>query len=215
MVNGTNASDGLSHSKRAGDIAADEDANLVSRSLQGDLSAFEHLVNKHQKRLLNIAFRMIGDFDEACEAVQDAFISAFRNLKNFRGDAKFTTWITAITLNYSKNRLKHMRSKSGHEAFSLDEPVQADDNEMVADPPSREPSALGLLEERYVRSRVQDCIKALDPTHREVIVLRDLQDFSYEEISKMLRIREGTVKSRLFRARESIKDCLKTIMGEL
>jgi RNA polymerase sigma-70 factor (ECF subfamily) len=86
---------------------------------------------------------------------------------------------------------------------------------MIVDPPSKEPSVLDMLEQRDVQGRVQDCIKALDPEHREVIVLRDLQDFSYEEISGMLKMREGTVKSRLFRAREAIKDCLKKVMGEL
>jgi RNA polymerase sigma-70 factor (ECF subfamily) len=165
--------------------------------------------------MLNVAFRMIGDYDEACEVVQDAFVSAYQNIKNFRGQAKFTTWLTAITVNHSRNRLKQMRSRHGHEAFSLNDPLQADDGEMIVDPPSKEPSVLDLLEKRDVQGRVQDCIKALDPEHREVIVLRDLQDFSYEEISGMLQMREGTVKSRLFRAREAIKDCLKKVMGEL
>jgi len=215
MANGTNTPVELSHSKGAGNTAADEDASLVSRTRQGDLDAFEHLVNRHQKRMLNIAFRMIGDYDEACEAVQDSFISAFKNIRNFRGQAKFTTWLTAITVNHSRNRLHRMRSRSGHEAFSLDDPVQTDDGEMVADPPSKEPSALDLLERRYVQGKVQDCIKALEPEYREVVILRDLQDFSYEEISAMLKIREGTVKSRLFRARDGVRDCLKKIMGEL
>ncbi len=215
MVNGTNAAIGLSHGQGGGNTVADEDDNLVSRTRAGDLGAFELLVNKHQKRMLNVAFRMIGDYDEACEAVQDAFISAFKNIKNFRGEAKFTTWLTAITVNHSRNRLNQMRSRSGHEAFSLDDPVQMEGGEMTADPPSKEPSALDLLEKHYVQGRVQDCIKALEPEYREVIILRDLQDFSYEEIGGVLKMREGTVKSRLFRAREAIKDCLKKIMGEL
>jgi len=215
MANGTNTPVGLSHSKGAGNTAADEDAGLVARTRQGDLDAFEHLVNKHQKRMLNIAVRMIGDYDEACEAVQDSFISAFKNIRNFRGQAKFTTWLTAITVNHSRNRLHRMGSRSGHEAFSLDDPVQTEDGEMAADPPSKEPSALDLLERRYVQGKVQDCIKALEPEYREVVILRDLQDLSYEEISVMLKIREGTVKSRLFRARDAVRDCLKKIMGEL
>jgi RNA polymerase sigma-70 factor (ECF subfamily) len=216
MANETNAPVGLSHSTGGiGNTAVDEDAGLVSLSREGDLGAFEHLVNKHQKRMLNVAFRMIGDYDEACEAVQDAFVSAYKHIKNFRGQAKFTTWLTAITVNHSRNRLKQMRSRHGHEAFSLDDPVQAGDGEMIVDPPSKEPSVLDMLEQRDVQGRVQDCIKALDPEHREVIVLRDMQDFSYEEIGNILKMREGTVKSRLFRAREAIKDCLKKVMGEL
>ena len=77
-------------------------------SQQGDLSAFEALVAKYQKRMLNIAFRIIGEYDDACEVAQDAFVSAYRNLNGFRAEAKFSTWLTAITVNLSKNRLKRV-----------------------------------------------------------------------------------------------------------
>jgi RNA polymerase sigma-70 factor (ECF subfamily) len=84
-----------------------------------------------------------------------------------------------------------------------------------ADPPSNEPTVLDRMERQDVQQKVQDCIEALEPDFREVIVLRDMQDFSYEEIGNMLKVREGTIKSRLFRAREAVKDCLKRVMGEL
>ncbi len=195
--------------------APDDDAALVSASQEGDLEAFERLVVKHQKRMLNVAFRLINDYDDACEVVQDAFVSALKNIQTFRGDAKFTTWLTTITLNLSKNRLKQIKSRRGLEAFSLDEQVQTADGRMTIEPPSKEPSILDRLEARDVRVRVQDCIKALEPDFREALVLRDLQDFSYEEIGSMLKVREGTVKSRLFRAREMVRDCLKRVMGKL
>jgi len=193
----------------------DEDAVDVARASDGDLNAFERLVAKHQKRMLNAAFRLVGDYDEACEVVQDAFVAAHRNLKTFRGDAKFTTWLTTITLNLSRNRLKQLRSRRGHIAFSLDEPIRTENGDLAMDPPSKEPSVLDRLEQRDVQARVQDCVKALEPDFREVLVLRDLQEFSYEEIGDMLKVAAGTVKSRLFRARESVKDCLKRFMGEL
>jgi RNA polymerase sigma-70 factor, ECF subfamily len=195
--------------------AQDDDAVLVSASQQGDLNAFEKLVARHQKRMFNVGFRLIGDYDDACEVVQDAFVSAYKSIKSFRGEAKFTTWLTTITVNLSKNRLKQMRARRGHEAFSLDEQVQTEDGHMPIDPPSKEPSVLDRMESRDVQARVQDCVKALDPDFREVLVLRDLQEFSYEEIGIMLKVREGTVKSRLFRAREMVRDCLKRFMGEL
>ena len=194
---------------------AENDAALVLSSQKGDLAAFETLVVRHQKRMLNIAFRLINDYDEACEVVQDAFVSAYKNIRAFRGDAKFTTWLTTITLNMSKNRLKQIRSRQGHISYSLDDPLQTDDGELTRDPPSKEPSMLDRLEKRDVQKKVQDCIKALEPEYREVIVLRDMQDFSYDDIGGMLNMREGTVKSRLFRARAAIKDCLKKAMGEL
>jgi RNA polymerase sigma-70 factor (ECF subfamily) len=198
-----------------GPDAIDADAALVTSSQQGDLSAFEALVAKYQKRMLNIAFRFLGDYDDAAEVVQDAFVSAYRNLKGFRAEAKFSTWLTAITMNLSRNRLKRMKLHQARVPVSLDAPIQTASGEMVPDPPSGEPSVLDRMEKQDVKNKVQDCIKALEPDFREVLVLRDMQDFSYEEIGGMLKVAAGTVKSRLFRARESVKDCLKKSMGDL
>ncbi len=216
MRNGTNPPAALSYGGEGGAVQApDDDAALVSAARNGDLDAFERLVLRHQKRMLNIALRLIGDYDDACEVTQDAFVSAYKGIRGFRSESKFTTWLTAITVNLSKNRLKQTRSRQGHVSCSLDDPLWLENSELTPDPPSKEPSVLDQLEKRDVQSRVQECIKALDPEFREVIVLRDLQDFSYDDIGGMLRMREGTVKSRLFRAREAIKDCLKKVMGEL
>lgn len=193
----------------------DADAALVASSQQGDLSAFETLVARHQKRMLNIAFRIVGEYDDACEVVQDAFVSAYKNIKSFRQEAKFSTWLTAITVNLSRNRLKRLRIHQARVPVSLDAPVRTDDGEVMPDPPSMEPSVLDRLEKQDVTRKVQDCIKALDPDFREVLVLRDMQDLSYDEIGTMLKVAAGTVKSRLFRARESVKGCLKKAMGGL
>lgn len=216
MQKGTNPIPALSYIKAgAGAVTTDDDARLVLSTQEGNLDAFEQLVLKHQKRMLNVAFRLTNDYDEACEVVQDAFVSAYKSIKNFRGEAKFTTWLTTITVNLSKNKLKQMKSRQGREAFSLDEPILTDYGQIAIDPPSKEPSVLDRLEKRDVKNKVQDCIRALEPDFREVLVLRDMQDFSYEEIGNILKVREGTVKSRLFRAREMVKDCLKRVMGEL
>lgn len=193
----------------------DADAALVASSQQGDLSAFEALVARHQKRMLNIAFRIVGEYDDACEVVQDVFVSAYRNIKSFRQESKFSTWLTAITVNLSRTRLKKLKIRHARVPVSLDAPVRTDDGEVMPDPPSTEPSVLDRLEKQDVTRKVQDCIKALDPDFREVLVLRDMQDLSYDEIGTMLKVAAGTVKSRLFRARESVKDCLKKAMGGL
>lgn len=216
MNPGTNISPELSYEgKDPAAAAPDPDAALVASVRQGDLDAFEGLVVRHQKRMLNIAYRLIGNYDDACEVVQDVFVSAYRNLATFRGDAKFTTWLTTITLNLSKNRLKQLRSRRGHEAFSMDDPVETGDGPMTIDPPSKDRSALDVLEQRDVQARVQDCVKALEQDFREALVLRDLQGFSYEEIGDMLQVKPGTVKSRISRAREMVKECLKRFLGEL
>lgn len=215
MNMGTSLPDALSYNETARSGSPDEDAALVDLARQGNLDAFEQLVAKHQKKMLNIAWRMIGDYDDACEAVQDAFVAAYKNLRSFRGDAKFTTWMTTITLNHARNRLKQVRSRTLHIAVSLDEPVTTDDGALRPDPASNEPSALDRLEARDIGVKVRGCIEALEPEYREVIILRDLQDLSYGEIGSALKTRAGTVKSRLFRAREAVKECLKKALEML
>lgn len=216
MQKGTNSNLGLSYTKAGvGALTADDDSELVLSSQEGNLDAFEQLVVKHQKKMFNIALRFTNDYDEACEVVQDAFISAYKSIKNFRGESKFTTWLTTITVNLSKNRLKQMKSRRDRAAFSLDEPLRIDEGQFAIDPPSKEPSVLDKLEKHDIQHQVQNCIQALEPDYREVLILRDMQDFSYEEIGSILKVREGTVKSRLFRAREMVKDCLKHVIGEL
>jgi RNA polymerase sigma-70 factor (ECF subfamily) len=216
MEKGTNEAAALSYRSGSGaSPVQDEDAPFVVLAREGDLNAFETLVHKHQKRMLNIAYRLLDDYDEACDAVQEAFVSAFRHLAGFRGEAKFTTWLTTITVNVSRNRLKQLKSRKGREAYSLDDPIETPDGDMKRDPASDEPSALKKLEQREVREHVRGCIEKLEPDFREVLVLRDLQDFSYDDIGNILKVRAGTVKSRLFRAREMVKECLKRVMGEL
>lgn len=195
--------------------AADEDAYLVALCKKGNLNAFEKLVNLHQKKMINIAYRMIGNYEDACEVVQDAFVSAYRSIHKFQEKSSFVTWLCAIVMNLSRNRLKQIRTRQHHEPFSVDDPVISETSRIKADPPSREPSVLERIETRDIRLQVQGCIEGLETEFREVVVLRDMQSFSYEEISDMLKIPEGTVKSRLFRARQALKHCLKQIMGVL
>ncbi len=214
MRNETNPADGLSYNKEEQAQATDDDSALVGKCRNGDLDAFEQLVTKHQKKMFNISYRMLGDYAEACEVVQDSFFAAWKNIRDFRGEAKFSTWLTTVTLNQAKNRLKQMRSRNNRIILSLDEPVETADGSMMIDSPSPGPSQLERLEAGDVRSKVRECIDALEPEYREVIILRDLQDLSYEEIGWALKVRSGTVKSRLFRARDSVKECLKKALGD-
>ena len=191
----------------------DEDSGSVSLCKNGDIDAFEFLVKKHQKRMLNIAFRMIGNYEDACEVVQDAFISAHKNIRKFEEKARFSTWVCTIVMNLSKNRIKQLRIRGSHEAFSIDDPVLTEDGLMNRTQLSDEPSILEKLEKKNIQQKVQGCIDSLENEFREVIVLRDIQGFPYDEISDMLKIPEGTAKSRLFRARSVLRECLKKVKG--
>jgi RNA polymerase sigma-70 factor (ECF subfamily) len=192
----------------------DEDLEFVALCQQGDVDAFEILVKRHQKRVLNIAYRIVGSYDEALEVVQDTFIAAYKSLAGFQRKAAFATWLYAICLNLSRNRLKQLKTRRYREGSSIDDPIMTPDGEMAVDPPSNEPSALDRLEEKDIQQKVQRCINTLEREFKEVLVLRDIQGFSYEEISAMLKVPEGTVKSRLFKAREGVKDCLQKARGD-
>ena len=196
-------------------MTADEDFELTRRCQKGEIDAFEALVEKYQKRMLNTAYRMIGDYEEACEVVQDAFLAAYRSLKKFRGESRFSTWLYSIVINLSKNRLIKVKARFHREGLSIDDPGRDTDSPHRRNPPAHEPSMVEHLERREVQERIQECMNALDHEYREVLVLRDVQGFSYEEIRAILKIPDGTIKSRLFRARDAVKECLKKVWGDL
>jgi RNA polymerase sigma-70 factor (ECF subfamily) len=118
---------------------ADEDELLVRSAQKGDLRAFESLVEKYQKKMLNLAFRMLGDYEEACDAVQEAFLSAFRAIRKFRGEAKFSSWLYGIVLNQARNRLRQLASRERHHSLSLDDPLEPGSGRLDPDPLPRRP----------------------------------------------------------------------------
>ena len=196
------------------DRVHDDDFTFISRCQKGDAEAFGALVERYQKKMFNIAFRMTGDYEAAGEIVQEAFLSAFRAIKTFRGEATFATWMTSIVLNHAKNSLKKTRVISHYETISLDQSAEANDETPRFDPPARGLSAVELLEKKNVQEAVQEAINSLDADFREVLILKDIQELSYEEIGPILNIPDGTVKSRIFRAREALRERLKSKLGD-
>ena len=186
----------------------DIDYELVSRCRKGDLDAFETLVIRHQRKMLNTAFRMVGNYEDACEIVQDSFLSAYKAIQQFEGRSSFATWLCSIVINTSRNRLQQLRSAARHEQFSLDDPVSTESGSMRIELAADCPSAIDQLEKKELQAGVQKCINTLESEFREVLILRDIQGYSYDEISDMLKVAQGTIKSRLFRAREYMKKCL-------
>jgi len=194
---------------------ADDDLAYVVACRKGDTEAFSVLVERHSKKMLNIAYRMLGDYDEACDVTQEAFLAAFRAIGKFKEEAKFSTWLHRIVVNYTKNRLKQRQNLSRHEGASLDETADGQGGCPVCLAASNEGHPGEQLERRELKAQVQKCISTLEGDYREVLVMRDIQGFSYEEIRDVLRIPDGTVKSRLSRARMAMKDCLKKVIGDL
>ncbi|MCX5806091.1 MAG: sigma-70 family RNA polymerase sigma factor [Proteobacteria bacterium] len=193
----------------------DEDLEFVLLCRDGDVDAFEVLVERHQKKMLNIAYRMTDDYEDACDVVQEAFLSAFKSIKRFRGEARFSTWLTGILINHAKNRLKQVKNRSHHEGISINDTFETDSGSYNIEPQSSEIPVVEQLMQKEVQVQVQKCISLLDETSREVVILRDMQGFSYEEISNILKLPDGTIKSRLFRARDALRNCLKKVLGDL
>jgi RNA polymerase sigma-70 factor (ECF subfamily) len=196
-------------------LKADEDSEQVSLCQKGDVDAFEALVVKYQKKVFNIAYRMIGNYDEAGEASQEAFLSAYKAIRKFRGESRFSTWLYRIAINHAKNHMRQIATRYHREGLPIDDPVEMGDGQFRGGVPAHEPSIVEELEKREVQAKVQECINLLDAEYREVLVLRDIQGFSYEEIGDILKVPGGTVKSRLFRARDALKDRLKKAFGDL
>jgi RNA polymerase sigma-70 factor (ECF subfamily) len=193
---------GLDVAGRADGVASDELA-LVASARSGDQDAFGALVRLHQRQVFNLALRMLRNADEASEATQDVFFAAWQGLHQFRGNARFATWLYRITYNHCLRLLEQRRRDASAQA------------ELAAES-AREHSPAGALSarhasdaERQMREAVRGEIANLPAKYRVVLVLRHLQELSYEEMAEVMSMPIGTVKTQLFRARAMLKDRLE------
>lgn len=171
------------------------DAECVRRIQRGETETFEILVRRHEKAIFNLVYRMLGDYDDAAEIAQEVFLSAYRAIGQFRGDANFSTWLYRIALNHASTRRKSTSLRQRRL-------VPIDDTELVD---NVELGPAETLEKKELRQRVQRALNELQPEDAMVILLRDLQDIAYEDVARVLNIPVGTVKSRLHRARQALK----------
>jgi len=171
------------------------DWEWVQRVQAGETDAFEVLVRRHEKSMVNLLYRWLGDYDEAAEVSQEVFLSAYRSIRRFRGEARFSTWLYRIAVNHGKNRRKSMLVS--HQRMVPLEVIDPVGNE--AQDPAK------AAEKAEIHDLVQKGLRALDADDALLILLHDLQDVPYEEISKILDIPIGTVKSRLHRARQALR----------
>ncbi|MCA1596311.1 MAG: sigma-70 family RNA polymerase sigma factor [Chloroflexi bacterium] len=189
-----------------------DEGELIRRCQRGDTEAFNRLVERHHSRIYNYAFSLTRNHDDAMDVAQDAFVRAWANLKSFRGDSSFVTWMTRIT----RNLFLDLQKKRKHDPrISLDELMESQDPSPVREvaDDSAGPEAQVLTQERV--DVVRAAINSLAEEHREILALYDLQNFSYDEIASILRLPMGTVKSRLNRARRALRDKLLPSRGLL
>ena len=189
----------------------DEDAQLVELIQKGDLGAYRQLVEKYQSRIYSMIAGMVRDREEAHDLTQDAFVKAFRNLDRFRLEASFYTWLYRIAKNLTIDWLRKQKRRRTDE---FDEGIAArESGGTIADSHLKE-SPGRELERSRLKDRIFDAMETLTPEHRQIILLREVEGFSYKEISDVMGIPEGTVMSRLFYARRKLQGILKADMEE-
>jgi RNA polymerase sigma-70 factor (ECF subfamily) len=180
---------------------------LVKRSLQGDLQAFEELVLGYQSKVYALTFRYMGNEEDAYDMFQETFIKAYRSLPSFKGQSSFGTWIYRIASNVCLDELR--RRKRRIPTLSLDEPATTlDGNELEVEIADTSSSIDILYEQKELSSSIQEVLDQMKKEHKTAIILRDILDLSYEEMAKVMGCSMGTVKSRLSRARNILKEKL-------
>ena len=174
------------------------DKDIIDRVNDGDAEAFEELVRRYEKTVFNIALRMVGDRDDAADMTQEAFIKAYGSLGSFHGNSRFSVWLYRITTNVC---LDHLRAKARKKQVPLG---LANDAEQELDIPDMREMPEEQLMRKLSMQAVQRGLERLAPEHRQILIMRELGGISYAEISSALSLEEGTVKSRIFRARKNL-----------
>jgi RNA polymerase sigma-70 factor (ECF subfamily) len=188
-------------------VESTDDRPLVNRAQAGDTAAFEALVRRYEGWVFTLALRMVGDRGEAEDMAQEVFLKAYRGLPRFKGTARFSTWLYAIASHHCLNHLRARRRRpeacAGRvEGFGGEELLAAD---LL---PDGAPRADALLERADLARIVQTGLTSLTEDHRLILILRDIQGLSYEEIAETLEVEVGTVRSRLHRARAELRERL-------
>ncbi|MCK6528707.1 sigma-70 family RNA polymerase sigma factor [Myxococcota bacterium] len=190
-----------------------EDEELIRRFLDGDRSAYEALVRRHQDRVFSTCFRLLRDRAVAEEVAQDVFVNVYRNLHRFRGDSRFTTWLYRVAINHCKNKMSYLHRRQHSRHDSLDRPIELRGGEQVRrELPDPAEGADASLLDRELKEALERGIQALGEDQRTIVMLRDVEGLSYEEIGAALDLAEGTVKSRLHRARLELKSRLAGLL---
>jgi RNA polymerase sigma-70 factor, ECF subfamily len=183
-----------------------EEALFVARLQANEDAAYDELVRTYSASLFHVAYRMLGDSAEASDAVQEIFLKVFRNIGGFKGEAALKTWVFKIAFSEILNRLRWWRRRHRFATMSLDE--QPNGASAGLSVPSPSPSPEQLLQSKEQETAIQQALGRISKDHRSIIVLRDIEGFSYNEIADVLGVSIGTVKSRLARARSDLKKSL-------
>ncbi|MFP4597282.1 MAG: sigma-70 family RNA polymerase sigma factor [Persicimonas sp.] len=181
---------------------------LVRALKRRDEEAFSELVRVFQHRVFNIVYRIVGDRQESEDVAQEVFVAVFKYIDSFRGEAKFSTWLYRIATNRAKNRIKYLARRSHNKHQDIDDTPESKVNSNPAGGGMFRPDEKALGNELH--AIVKQGLETLSEDHRAVIVLRDVEGMTYEEIAEVCEVAEGTVKSRLYRARVALKEYVES-----
>jgi RNA polymerase sigma-70 factor (ECF subfamily) len=173
---------------------------LLRRLRDRDERAFRELITEHRDRVFNITYRMLGNRAEAEDVAQEVFIAVFKTIDSFREESKFSTWLYRVTVNHCKNRIKYLARRHDRDRDELDE-TKHESSGAVNGTPVRHAQPDRALASAQMEKLLQEAIANLDEDHRAVVILRDVEDLTIEEICEITGLPDGTVKSRLHRAR--------------
>ena len=195
-----------------GAAKGDEDLVFVRAAARGDTDAFSHLVSKYERIVYRTAYSIVGNAEDAADLSQEIFLRIWHGLPSFRADARFSTWLLRIARNVCADSLRKQQRTAPTEPLIL---VQ-DEEEMPYDPPDLSPDAdpHAVYEMKETAADVRAALRSMSEEHRMLLLMRDADGMSYEEISSCLGLETGTVKSRLYRAREQLRQALRN-MGYL
>lgn len=189
-----------------------EDWLLIKAFQRGDKRAFDQLVIRHKDRIFNLCYRFIGDYEEANDSAQEAFVKAYGSLKTFRLESAFSTWLYRIAVNTCKNKLGSSSYRAKRKTVSLDNPGNNEVGALPMEIQNGTPSPLARMEEKERRRLVQTALDALPAEFKMVVALRDIEGLSYEEIAQVTGLNLGTVKSRIARARTDLRNKLRGVL---
>ena len=188
------------------DAADLEDLHLADALREGSEPAYEALIQRFQQPVYALALRLLGDQGDACDVVQEVFLKVFRNIDHFRGQSSLKTWIYRITVNEAHNARRWFFRHRRREVELDDAPNDARDWKEIIPDRSRSPYDVALDHEQHLA--IEAALERINPIFREAVVLRDIMDLSYEEIADIIGVSLGTVKSRILRGREALREKL-------
>lgn len=188
------------------------DMQLVGRILDGDEDAFDELVGQYQNMVYNLSYRFMSNAQAAEDLTQEVFLKIFSSVRSFRGASTLKTWIYRITTNMALNRIKFNKRRRREKQVSIDRPLDADLPPMNESLPDERPGPERVARSGEIQKRLQEALDEINEDQKAVVILRDVEGLSYEDIAQALEINVGTVKSRLARGRANIQELLRDLL---